>query len=386
MNTQARRPEGKGVTMEKQKMDWRRVLIVGGAGIAFSIGSGFATGQEVLEYFTSYGMLFGTLAVVLFAVLNIYVNFRFVEAGRVCNTDDGSAVFKFFCGKYIGTFFDWFAVVFTLMSFWVMIAGAGATLNQQFGIPKTVGSVLIAVLAGITVMFGLKRMNEIIGRIGPVIIVFAIIAGIVGVFAGDTGVAKGNELVTSGAVEVLRAGNHWWSAAFSYLGFGMMWFAAFFAAFGKNEKNVRDANGGVVVHSVMLAVAVIVVSLALLSNIELIVAEGEQIPLLKVLDHVSPALSTVFSIIIFLGIYSTACPLLWTPVNRLAKEGTNKYRIIAGVLTISACLIGLVFEFNTLVNWIYVINGYVGFAMIFFIIAQHIYSVAKKNKGEAANE
>lgn len=46
----------------RQAVRWNRVLTYGGAIIAFLIGSGFATGQEILQYFTSYGYwgVFGT--------------------------------------------------------------------------------------------------------------------------------------------------------------------------------------------------------------------------------------------------------------------------------------------------------------------------------------
>ena len=35
---------------------WKRVLILAGAVIAFQIGSGFATGQEIIQYYTAYGV------------------------------------------------------------------------------------------------------------------------------------------------------------------------------------------------------------------------------------------------------------------------------------------------------------------------------------------
>lgn len=35
----------------------KNVINIAGAYIAFLIGSGFATGQEVLQYFTSYGYM-----------------------------------------------------------------------------------------------------------------------------------------------------------------------------------------------------------------------------------------------------------------------------------------------------------------------------------------
>ena len=36
-----------------EKVSWKRVLILAGAVIAFTIGSGFATGQEIIQYYTA---------------------------------------------------------------------------------------------------------------------------------------------------------------------------------------------------------------------------------------------------------------------------------------------------------------------------------------------
>ena len=35
-----------------KKVNWGRVLILAGAVIAFTIGSGFAKGQEIIQYYT----------------------------------------------------------------------------------------------------------------------------------------------------------------------------------------------------------------------------------------------------------------------------------------------------------------------------------------------
>ena len=63
-----------------QKVNWSRVLILAGAVIAFTIGSGFATGQEIIQYFTAYGVQ-GILTILLFAVCFIYYNYNFAKAG-----------------------------------------------------------------------------------------------------------------------------------------------------------------------------------------------------------------------------------------------------------------------------------------------------------------
>ena len=64
----------------ENKVNWGRVMILAGAVIAFTIGSGFATGQEIIQYFTAYGVQ-GILTVLLFAVCFVYYNYNFAKAG-----------------------------------------------------------------------------------------------------------------------------------------------------------------------------------------------------------------------------------------------------------------------------------------------------------------
>ena len=60
-------------------INWKRVLILAGAIIAFTIGSGFATGQEIVQYYIAYGMS-GLLVVAVFAITFLYYNFSFAKA------------------------------------------------------------------------------------------------------------------------------------------------------------------------------------------------------------------------------------------------------------------------------------------------------------------
>ena len=61
-----------------EKVSWKRVLILAGAIIAFTIGSGFATGQEIIQYYTAYGVK-GLLVILVFLVAFLYYNFNFAK-------------------------------------------------------------------------------------------------------------------------------------------------------------------------------------------------------------------------------------------------------------------------------------------------------------------
>ena len=78
----------------ENKVNWGRVMILAGAVIAFTIGSGFATGQEIIQYFTAYGVQ-GILTVLLFAVCFVYYNYNFAKAGAEERFEKGNDVYKF---------------------------------------------------------------------------------------------------------------------------------------------------------------------------------------------------------------------------------------------------------------------------------------------------
>ena len=61
------------MTMPKSTLDVSRMFIIGGACIALLIGSGFATGQEIMQYFVAYGHA-GLISILLMFALFTYVS------------------------------------------------------------------------------------------------------------------------------------------------------------------------------------------------------------------------------------------------------------------------------------------------------------------------
>ena len=368
--------------MGNQEVRWGKVLSFAGAFIAFLIGSGFATGQEIMQYFTSYGFQ-GVLVSITMLILFVYVGGSFITAGYREQFAKGSDIFSYYCGKYIGGFYDIFTILFVFMSYVVMIAGAGATLNEHYGLPVWVGSVLMMVLAGLTVMSGLSKIVDIIGKIGPVIVFISIALGLYSIMNNFDGIAANVALLEAGQIEVMQAGTSWITSASSYVGFCMLWLAAFLAAMGKDARSAKEAFIGSSIGALGFSLACVVVMFGLLAYLPEVAAS--QIPTLVLAVKVHPAIATVFSIIIFAGIYTTAVPLLWQASARFVKEGTNNFRITTTVLAIIGCFVGIALPFNKLVNMIYVVNGYVGILLVVFIIAKDVRRFMNKKKENTQN-
>lgn len=343
-----------------------RIITYAGAIIAFLIGSGFATGQEILQYFTSYGYwgVFGTGAVVL--VLMTYVCVEFLVTGQAQQFNHPSRIFHHYCGKYLGIFFDYFSIVFVFLSFTVMVAGAGAVFQEHYGLSKYIGGIGLAVAVGLTVWFGLTRLVDVIGKIGPLIVVIAVALGILGILQGSDGVTHGNSLLSG--LELTQASTNWFLAGLSYVGFCMLWLAAFLTALGKTSRNSRQAAAGGLLGGAAFSVACIVVGLGLLANITRV--NGTEIPMLVLASDLSPLLASGFSLIILAGIYTTAVPLLWTVSARFVPEQTKAFTALTLILAALGTLIGLVLPFSQMVNIVYVINGYVGILLLVLMLAK----------------
>jgi len=345
----------------------KKVVNIAGAFIAFLIGSGFATGQEVLQYFTSYGYS-GIMGAGVTLVLLLYVGVNFITVGQKNKFKKGSEIFKYYCGDKLGTFFDYFSVLFIYLSFTVMIAGAGATFNQHYGLPVYIGGILMAILATITVLFGLSNIVEVIGKIGPTIVVISIMLGLISIFQNLDGLANAPEILPT--LELTKASTNWFFAACSYVGFCMLWLAGFLASIGGETESYKEAKNGAALGAIGFSVAVIIVALGLLACVEDVV--GSQIPSLYLASNISPVLASIFSVIIVAGIYTTAVPLLWSVSARFTEDRSPKFRTLTVILALIGLVVGIWLPFDKLVNVVYVINGYVGIGLLLIMFAKSI--------------
>jgi len=107
---------------------------------------------------------------------------------------------------------------------------------------------------------------------------------------------------------------------------------------------------------------------------------------LTIANTISPALASIFAVIIFCGIYTTSVPLLWTSIGRIEKEGTKKYKLYTVVLGIIGCVIACFLPYRSLVNVLYGLNGYLGFILVAFMLVYDIRTRMSKKVKVAVEE
>ena len=352
--------------MDKQSTS--RIIGFCGACIAFYIGAGFATMQEVLQYEASYGSRFW-IVILVAATIYIYTNMSFTTESNRNQLSKGGDIYKVYCGKHIGTFYDYFSAFFCYMCFIVMCSSANSTATEQWGLPKGVGAAILVTAVVVTALFGLDGIVNALGKLGPVIITLILIVSVFSLVKGLPMLRENMQGLDAGIYDVKQvgSGNPLMSGA-SYGGFVILWFASFLAEIGARN-DIREVNTGMLISTVCIFGVSTLCCLSLIANIKSIYSLD--VPALALASSIHPALAAVFAVVIFCGLYTTALPLLWTGVSKITVEGSKKYKILTVVGGIIGFTAGF-FPYKTLVNILYGLNGYLGFILIAFMIIHDV--------------
>lgn len=345
--------------------------------VAFYIGAGFATMQEVMQYEVSYGSRFW-IVIAVAAAIYIYTNFSFAINGHREKLIGGGDIYEVYCGASIGKFFNYFSAFFCYMCFIVMCGGANSAAIEQWGMPNGLGALVLASSAIITVYFGMSTMLKVLKWVGPVIIFLILGIGVTAVVMGYDNLTEGLKLIDENKYAIIQVGggNPYASGA-SYGGFVILWFATFIAELGA-KNNVKEVNMGMIISAIAIFGTAAVCCIALIANIDKTWNVG--IPALVLARQIHPWLASIFSIIIYLGIFSSACPLLWTGVRKISDDGTKRYKLVTVCGGVMGLIIACIVPYKGVLNVIYGINGYLGFILVAFMIVKDVKTFIIKDR------
>lgn len=351
------------------KLQWGRVMIYAGAILAFFIGAGFATGQEILMYFVAWGNELYVCAGIVFVIL-LWSSVTFAVIGARQKFSKNSDVYHYYCGKIVGTAYDYFSVVFCFACYVYMVAGAGSSLHQQFGLPSAVGAAVMGISVILTVSLGLDKITEVLGRLGTVILVMVLASSLWNLFLNVSNVIPNLQLIAENGgnqfgIQKSIAPNAVMNGM-NYMGTVIIWFITFVSMMATNSPHKRELKHGMVFGSVMILVSVLVCCLAMISVIDQI--GSSDAPNLIMASNIWKPLGTVFAVIVILGIYTSAVPLLWTPVSRFTADGSPKAKMLAVILGIAGVVIALFIPYKTLVNYIINLGGMLTYVLYIFIL------------------
>lgn len=322
-------------------------------------GAGLASGQELMQYFISFGKagLFGLAAI---GILHILVGGIILQLGSHYLAESHIDVLEEVSNKYLTKFMDYALIINCFLMGFVMIAGSGSNLNQQFGFKPWVGSLICTILIIVIGMLDFEKVTKVIGAFTPLIIIFAIIGVI---FTFLTIKPDWQSLDQIGKTVASPLPNIVLSTL-NYFGLCMISGISMAFVLGGSKTDSAEAGLGGMLGGLMVAILTSLVGFTLFFNLPQI--KDADIPMQVVLQNVRPALGLIMSLIIFGMIFNSSISLFYSAARRFS-DTENKFRRNLIIFTLVG--FGLSFlGFKKLMSILYPILGYLGLILTIILV------------------
>lgn len=343
-------------------------LKIAGVYIGTIVGAGFATGQEILQFFARFG-LDGLWGIISTTVLFIIFGYIVLELGYKLFAQSHLEIIKYSGGKVIGTVMDLMITFFLFGSMTAMIAGTGALFAQQFGLPAFLGSLLMAVITAITVLTGINGVINSISIVVPFLLTSVIGISIITII-------KSPPLMSAAQiVEKNIFMKNWWLATLLYISYNIVLSIGVLGPLGAHARDERAIFKGAALGGLGLGLGTLMIYLAICGNFANI--QNLEVPMSYIAGNISHLVQIIYAVILIAEIYTTAVGSLYSFSARtvnLKRHPRKGKAIVVGVATMAffASLLG----FSNLVKYLYPSVGYIGIIMLVCLVYTKL-----KNKG-----
>ncbi|MFS0785821.1 hypothetical protein ABC345_05475 [Shouchella sp. 1P09AA] len=338
----------------------KSVFKIASAFVGVLVGAGFASGQELSQYFASFGHL-GTLGGVVSIAIFGYMGLLLLRLGSRTKAESHQDVIHRISGKVIGTIIDYILIAILVGIGIVMIAGSGAIFHQQFGMPELFGTILMTVLVTITVLSNVDRVVKVIAAITPLLIIFVLFLFGYSLFTMDTSFAEMETI----ALEQPSSTSHWFVSAINYVALAVATCAPMAIVMGGDESSSKRASLGGLIGGLTVGVLVIICHFTLFASMDIVA--GLEMPFLGLANSISGSLGIFYSIILFLMIYSSAISMFFSFGTRFFEPKTKKFNVLVVAFILGGFATSFV-GFTELVSLFYPIFGYLGMLLIVVLV------------------
>ena len=349
------------------------------------IGAGFASGQEIYLFFFSYGIN-GLLGILISSILMgvvISKTLQIIKQNNVQNYKEFLDIIIHKKKKEKKThktqkftnaqnskrnseensessiaikLINLVVNTFTLVTFFIMIAGFGTYFAQEFGINQIVGSLVLATITYIILNTSVKGVVKANGIIVPILIILVGIIGILNLKNLPLLQIKNYMIANNDIAFVLQA--------ILYASYNSILLIPVLITLNKYIKNNKQINKISILSSGIIAIMSTLIFL-LLAKVDVDI-EKLEMPAVYVVSNMFYILKYLYGFVILGSIFTTTISLGMSFLQNTSKN-EKSYSQIVLIMCITSVIISKV-GFSNLVNWLYPIFGYLGILQIYKII------------------
>lgn len=294
------------------KNNFKAILNIAAVFIGTIVGAGLASGQEITQFFTSYGPKSFLGILICFMIYSI-MSYFIVKISIKYKLKSYKSLIKLVSPGILGLITDLSTSFFLVCSAAIIMAGSGALLHQYFGISPWIGILLMCTASIFTLFKDTKGLLEINSFIVPSLIIVITTIFLLYIIVGKT---SGIALSTfSGDYK-----NFWFIACILYGGFNILCCSGVLVPLSTEINKAKTLILGCIIGAAGLTVLSSMINYMLLLNMPNIFKYD--IPLLYIAHRFGAIVQIMLLAIIWLEMFSTEVSDIYS-VGKTLKEAYN---------------------------------------------------------------
>ncbi|MCG0278726.1 MAG: hypothetical protein L5656_09395 [Thermanaeromonas sp.] len=331
------------------------IFKIAAAYIGTVVGAGFASGQEVLQFFGYFG-LWGLAGIALATGLFIFFGYQVLNLSHHLKAHSHLPVMRHAGGPWLGKAVDGITTFFLFGALAVMAAGAGAIFLEEYCLPALLGSTLLIAVTLVTVLLGISQVITAISFVAPLLVATVLGVSLLTIFKNPASL-----LTNLSWSEVPRAAAPFWPlAALLYASYNLILAIGVLAPLGSLNRQ-KSLLPGAALGGLGLGLGAGAITLALLATAPEVTAW--EVPMLQIAGNLAPWTRTFYSVILLAEIYTTAVSSLYGFTARLAKPESKRFSRLAIMASLVA-LVAAQLGFSRLVATLFPLVGYGGLLLL----------------------
>jgi uncharacterized membrane protein YkvI len=336
---------------------WGKSFQIAATYIGTIVGAGFASGQEILAFFTSYGH-WGTLGILLSTILFVWLGYKMMWLSSCMKTPSYESFNQRLFGPTIGRAINLLVFLTLFGVTTVMLAGAGSVLEEQFQVPYVAGTSLTALFGYFVLRQGLERLLAVNSVVVPTMLLFSCLI----LFTGQ---AESPLPVTAPTTYTFL-----WKAVL-YVSFNLAMAQSVLIPIGCTIRERLVLKRAAVIGGGSLGLMLMIAHAAMLANWDDV--RLMDIPIVYITDQWNDWLQLFFVFVLYSEIFTTLISNVFGITQQLRELlPISEQRIYTALFLASFlfCLVG----YSQLLLFLYPLFGYLGLAtMVRISLPQRLY-------------
>lgn len=322
-----------------------RVFQIAFTYIGTIVGAGFATGREVLQFFTQFGY-WAVLTILLSTVLFIWLGTKIMTISRKIGAKSYEDLNKHLFGERLGGWISLFMLVILIGVNSVMLAGAGSVFMENLNLHYQTGLILTMVGTFFILRKGIQSIMFMNSIVVPMMLILSLL--IISQTMNMPGADRFVTLTTEHSLPYV------WIAPFLYTAFNLVMAMPVLVPLGSHTDSFRSIRWGGVLGGT--GVGFMLMSAHFAMSAQMPGVAQFEIPMGSIAYQLGWFVQTVYIILIFMEIFSTfVADVYGIALQVQQRTSLSPQTITIGIMLI--CYFFSQFGFSSLLSVLYPLFG-----------------------------